>query len=83
MAERQDGSCITSQALSHPKGSTEGPSLAEDIGREAAFNLMMEIERVGGLEWIGIFLVVCFVGFYFFGLLSCSGFLDFLGELRE
>ena len=52
MAERQDGSCVCSQAISHPKGSGETPLLPEDIGKEAAFNLMLEIERVSVTNFI-------------------------------
>ena len=55
VAETTNGAFLTAETCSNPKGSTEPPSVPEDIGKEAATLLLEEIYRVchkvGMLGW--------------------------------
>lgn len=61
VAETTNGAFLTAEACSNPKGSTEPPSVPEDIGKEAANLLLEEIYRVcckvRMVNWQGVFRV--------------------------
>lgn len=52
VAETTSGVCFTAEMCSQPKGSEEPPSVAEDLGKEAAHLLLEEIYRGGCVDSI-------------------------------
>ena len=46
VAETEKGSFFTAESCSHPRGSSEEPSIPEDLGKVAACELLDEINRV-------------------------------------
>jgi hypothetical protein len=48
VAETTNGVCYTADVCSKPRGSEEPPSVAEDLGTQAAHLLLEEIYRVSG-----------------------------------
>ncbi|ESN93903.1 hypothetical protein HELRODRAFT_115371 [Helobdella robusta] len=50
VAETKTGVCYCSEAMSNAKGSSSGPSLPEDIGKEAAIKLLLEISKGGCVD---------------------------------
>ena len=50
MAETINGAFLAAELASNPKGSDLGPTVPEDLGKEAAKLLLEEIYRVGILE---------------------------------
>lgn len=50
VAETIEGCFYTSDAVSNPKGSPIGPSLAEDVAKEATYRLFEEIYRGGCID---------------------------------
>lgn len=51
-AETTEGHVYTSSAVSNSKGSGDGPSVPEDVAREATYSLFEEIERGGCVDSI-------------------------------
>ncbi|PVD22972.1 hypothetical protein C0Q70_16232 [Pomacea canaliculata] len=50
VAETTNGAFLAAEATSNPKGSTEPPSIPEDIGKQAAHLLLEEIYRGGCVD---------------------------------
>ncbi|GAB1605437.1 RNA 3'-terminal phosphate cyclase-like protein [Argonauta hians] len=50
VAETTKGTFLVGEALSNPKGSDKGPSVAEDVGKQAAYSLLEEIYRGGCVD---------------------------------
>ncbi|KAK3594583.1 hypothetical protein CHS0354_006272 [Potamilus streckersoni] len=50
VAETTNGAFLAAEAVSNPKGSEKGPSVPEDLGKEAACQLMEEIYRGGCVD---------------------------------
>lgn len=46
VAETTDGAFYAAEMMSNPKGSNKGPTVPEDLGKEAAKYLLQEIYRV-------------------------------------
>ena len=47
MAETLNGAFLAAELTSNPKGSDLGPTVPEDLGKEASHLLLEEIYRVG------------------------------------
>lgn len=62
-AETTDGCIYTSSAVSNSKGSGEGPSIPEDVAREATHQIYEEIQRGGCVESICQSLALTFMAF--------------------
>ncbi|XP_014785786.1 RNA 3'-terminal phosphate cyclase-like protein [Octopus bimaculoides] len=50
VAETTKGTFLAAEAISSPKGSDKGPSVAEDVGKKAAYLLLEEIYRGGCVD---------------------------------
>lgn len=50
VAETTKGAYLSAEAISNPKGSDQGPSVAEEVGSKAAYLLLEEIYRGGCVD---------------------------------
>lgn len=62
-AETTEGYVYTSSAVSNSKGSSEGPSVPEDVAREAAYSIFEEIQRGGCVDSICQSLAITMMAF--------------------
>ena len=52
VAETTNGAFLAAESASNPKGSDQGPSIPEDLGKEASGLLLEEIYRVLSISWL-------------------------------
>lgn len=62
-AETTEGYVYTSSAVSNSKGSSDGPSVPEDVAREAAYSIFEEIQRGGCVDSICQSLAITMMAF--------------------
>lgn len=62
-AETTEGCIYTSSAVSNAKGSGDGPSIPEDVAKEATYMLYSEIQRGGCIDSISQSLVLTLMAF--------------------